>query len=450
MPREQLVFELRISDATRVLTVDHAEFGALFEAPLADEQQARLEHGVLYVTAPGRIAISGRVRASAHSATCRISVPAASRVLQTGIGAPDTGLNDTVYDPDTDIAVRFEAQHVRLCRQDSGEVRVTASGRKVVRVLFKQNHLRSFCPHLPPGKIRVRSPAPTGWLSYYCHFEAPSETAILEDLDVAAGLVDYGLSFFLVEAWQKNAWSLPVRNFYHEAECDREKFPHGMKWLARRIRSKGLTPGLWAVALGTGNPAVFEAHPEMFIRDASGRPIQDWSGVYMFDPTHAGARAYIARQLRTLAEDWGYDFFKLDGLSGRPDHYCEWFYSQPFVRARFARRIFDPFKDMIKLIRRTLGSSRYFHACAADYHGSCAGISDGARTGGDVFFSGQTGSWGAITLAAGAILEALFTNRYVWHVDPDILSVRPSLKRVTQGIHSARGRTRSGMHRDTA
>ena len=69
-----------------------------------------------------------------------------------------------------------------------------------MRIHVKSNYLRSLCPYLSKGRIRVKGPAPAGWLSYYCHFEWPSEKTILEDLEVAAELVDHGFSFFLIEA----------------------------------------------------------------------------------------------------------------------------------------------------------------------------------------------------------------------------------------------------------
>lgn len=407
--------------------LSHRRLGLLFETALAPGSTARLLGPVLHIRAPEKITLEAAVSLSPKAAPCRLQVPSDSRVVQTGIGRPDSRLNNAVYDPDTDLALSFEAVRVRIESQSPGSFRVGLRDAHEVCIRVKENHLRSLCPYLPKGPVSIKPPAPTGWLSYYCHFERPREDTILEDLEVAAGLVDYGFSFFLVEAWQKNALKLPVYNFHNEAVCDRAKFPRGMKWLADRIREKGLRPGIWYVSLGTGNPKVFKRNPDMFIRDAAGAPIRDWSGLYMFDPTHPDAQKHIAEQLRILADDWGYEFFKLDGLSGRPDHLCEWFYSQPHVRARFSRKRPEPFRDTVRLIRRALGPRRYFHCCAGYYNGAAVGPADGARTGGDVFFSGQGPSWSAIRKAASVVLDALFTNRYVWHADPDILSVRRPL-----------------------
>ncbi|MFH0962886.1 MAG: hypothetical protein V2A58_02620, partial [Planctomycetota bacterium] len=423
-PASRSPFKLRRSG--RKLRLEHPKLGTLFEARLPAGAKVSAHDNAVEVSAKGKLALSGLVTMGEEGRPCRLQ-SGGGRVVQTGIGDPDTGLNDSIYDPRTDLAIRFEAPQVSISRLDARRFEVALKGKGPLRIEIHPNHLRALCPYLPPERIAVKAPAPSGWLSYYCHFERPTEKAILADLDAAAKLTDHGLSFFLVEAWQRNAKALPVSNFHNEAKYDPEKFPHGMKWLADRIREKGLRPGLWVVTLGTGNEKLYDANPEMFLRDAAGTPIKEWSGRYMFDPTHPAAKRHIRKQLRILAQDWGYEFFKLDGLSGRTDQLCEWLYSLPRVKARFHCKVLDPFREIVELIRAALGPKRYFHACAGNYDGATAGIADGARTGGDVFFSGEAGSWKSIRYAAEVIAQTLFTNRYVWHADPDILSVRSPL-----------------------
>ena len=419
--------DLDVRHDAKTLALRHAQLGVVFEARLQAGQQARAAGQALEIVAPGGMTVYGTARLGKHARALRLAVPKRSQVVQTGIGHPDSGLNDSLYDPDSDTALQFEARNVAVTREMEADFRITLRGDRVVRVALKENHLGSFCPYLGNGRIEVKGTAPCGWLSYYCHFEHPTERTILEDLDAAGELTDYGFSFFLIEMWQKNANKPRVWTYHHEAEADRGKFHHGMKWMAKQIRRRGLRPGLWVVPFGTGNPAVYDAHWDMFLNDAQGRPLSDWSGIFMLDPTHPAAQRHMCRQLRILAEDWGYEFFKLDGLSGRPDHYCEWFYAQPEVRARFSRKIAEPLRTCLKKLRRTLGRSRYFHACAADYRGACVGVPDGARVGQDVFFSGESGSWKSIRHAASVLLGSLFTHRYIWHADPDILSLRAPL-----------------------
>ena len=401
--------------------------GVVWEAALGAGQRASLAGQVLTISGRGPVAIEGDVKLSRNARAVRLGSAARWQVVQTGIGGPDTDLNNAVYDPNCDLGLRFDAGQTKVTTEKAGTFRVTLKDAKRVRIVVEQDHLKKLCPYLPGSGVKPKPPAPGGWLSYYCHFEWPSEQAILDDLDVAGRLVDYGMSFFLVEAWQRNANRQPVNAFHNESKHDQKKFPRGMKWMADQIRRKGLRPGLWAVPLGTGNPAVYRSNPRMFLHDAKGGPIPDWSGVYMFDPTHPAARRHIAEQVRIMVEDWGYEYFKLDGLSGRPDHYGEWLYSLPAVRKAFFRPVVEPFRKTVQLLRRAMGPRCYFHACAAYYRGASVGIPDGARTGGDVFFVGEAPSWRSVRAAGEVVLESLFTNRYLWHADPDVLCVRSPL-----------------------
>ena len=409
------------------ITLRHDRLGDIWRTTLGTGENAALDGYVLSITGPGKVAIEGTARLGPGARPVRLRLARGRQVLQTGIGNPDTALNDALCDPRTDVGLRFEARGVRVTRCGRGLFHVVLQRSRRVRVVLEPDHFHKLCPHLRRGGLQPKPPAPGGWLSYYCHFERPTEQAILDDLAVAGGLVDHGMSFFLIEAWQRHANRQPCKEFYSESRCDRAKFPHGMKWMADRIRAQGLRPGLWTIPLGTGNPTVYRASPRMFLHDAEGRPLSDWSGLYMFDPTHPAARAHIREQLRTMVEDWGYEFLKLDGLSGRDDHYGEWFYAQPEVRRAFSRPMAEPFRTTIQLIRRALGTRTFFHACAAFYHGASAGIPDGARAGGDVFYCGQSPSWHSVRAAAKVVLESLFTNRYLWHADPDVLCVRRPL-----------------------
>jgi len=47
----------------------------------------------------------------------------------------------------------------------------------------------------------------------------------------------FGLEIWSIESWQDNSPRLPVSNFHNlTLRASPEKFPHGMKWLAERIR----------------------------------------------------------------------------------------------------------------------------------------------------------------------------------------------------------------------
>ncbi|MFN8641812.1 MAG: hypothetical protein U0802_09205 [Candidatus Binatia bacterium] len=140
-------------------------------------------------------------------------------------------------------------------------------------------------------RARIPERTPIGWCSWYYYFTRVSERAVLDNVESLRQLrgrvrCDY----------------VQVDDGYQRAIGDwlepNEKFPHGMRWLAQRIRAAGLTPACgWPVpgaagvapdALATGvvrahrlgRPALRRLEPDVEPRapclrarhDARGRP----------------------------------------------------------------------------------------------------------------------------------------------------------------------------------
>src|SRR4030095_9268499 len=102
-----------------------------------------------------------------------------------------------------------------------------------------------------------------------------------------------------------------------------QKFPHGMRWLAERIRAAGFDAGIWlAPFLVRPEARLFRARPEWLLRTASGQlrracwnPV--WSKgrpAYALDTTHPGVLEWLAELARTAVHQWGYRVLKLDFL----------------------------------------------------------------------------------------------------------------------------------------
>ena len=50
-----------------------------------------------------------------------------------------------------------------------------------------------------------------------------------------------------------------------DAGIDKEKFPHGLRYLADRIREIGLRPALWIGAYCPSKDPLYQEHPEWFL-----------------------------------------------------------------------------------------------------------------------------------------------------------------------------------------
>lgn len=88
---------------------------------------------------------------------------------------------------------------------------------------------------------------PMGWNSWNTFGRNISEDLIIETCDamVESGLRDAGYEYIVID----DCWSKLERNpVTHEMEADPEKFPHGMKYLADYIHSKGMKFGMYSCA----------------------------------------------------------------------------------------------------------------------------------------------------------------------------------------------------------
>lgn len=176
----------------------------------------------------------------------------------------------------------------------------------------------------------------------------------------------------------------------------RPDFPGGMKEVAQKIKEKGLTPGVWIDGFRANTDSeVFKNHPEYFLSDQNGNPIvrsmairadegADNTRVY-FDYSHPGARAHMAEAIRTIKEDMGITYFKVDFMRfGLEDELLKFNPEVTNVKA------YDPsISDVermrmgLKVINESVGPDNYLLGCSAVF-GPCIGLVDGMRTGNDI------------------------------------------------------------------
>jgi hypothetical protein len=273
---------------------------------------------------------------------------------------------------------------------------------------------------------RRRCPSPpTGWMSWNVYFDTAGERENLDEARVAARrLKPFGLEIWSIESWQEHSDRLPVSDFYSlSLEASRTQFPHGMKWLAGQIRALGFRPGIWTVPFGTGEQRFYEQHREWFLHHPDGRPMKNWTGRYVLDPSQPEVRKHMEETHRIMSAEWGYEFFKIDGMSGRAPHYSAHFFERPEVRAAFKNRDGDPYPSCIEALRKGIGPDRIFLACQGHYTGPEAAWADAARLGADIVHPGQPPRWANYRDQAQTTLNQLFTHGLVWFNDPDTLLV---------------------------
>ncbi len=201
-----------------------------------------------------------------------------------------------------------------------------------------------------------------GWCGWFYTYEWISEGEVLRNAEAAARcLKPFGLEFIQVdEGYQR----------YHGEWEGNDRFPHGMKWLADRIRGYGLKPGLWIAPFIVSEPTeVFQKHPEWLLKDAAGNPMRvgPWLSEdseaakteapkrYCLDISHPEAQRWFFDLFDRAAHEWGYDMFKID--------FVAWSILSAY---RFHDPGYTPakaYRKGLQLVREAIGPNKHINDC---------------------------------------------------------------------------------------
>ncbi len=157
-----------------------------------------------------------------------------------------------------------------------------------------------------------------GWCSWFYTLAEVSEEEVLSNAEFAAQhLKQFGLEYIQIdEGFQR----------WHGDWEGNKRFPHGMKWLAQKIKSYGFKPGIWISPYVISEPTeVFQKHPEWLLKspDGSLKRVGNWSENseppadenpkrYCLDITHPEAAKWLHDLIDRIANDWGYEMIKID------------------------------------------------------------------------------------------------------------------------------------------
>jgi hypothetical protein len=244
----------------------------------------------------------------------------------------------------------------------------------------------------------------------------------------------------------------PIKVFVDAAD----NYPSGMKYTADEVAKCGLVPGIWFMPFaGTHNNPYFADQPYLFAKWDDGTPIVTrWSGT-LLDMSHPKTQSFVRDRVKRIA-DWGYGYFKLDGMhTGAVTHNVyvntgyategRWRNSPNFIGQQAApgssstsqpsQALHDPGMTHIEAYREGLQIVReaapgvFVLGCNVSQNmrsmGGAFGLIDAMRIGPDNGGAGR-GDWGAVCKGARHGSNLYFLNRRVWHNDPDPVYVRPS------------------------
>lgn len=192
---------------------------------------------------------------------------------------------------------------------------------------------------------------------------------------------------------------------YGDWDAREEVFPHGMKWMADKIKEAGMIPGIWISPLmNDENCKPRKEHPEWFI---FGHDYQRNTRVY-WDFSVEGARKWLYDLFYKISQEWGYRFIKIDFLVDR------------LGVGGYSKKGFNSVKnirEMWRIIRSAVTDDTYLLSCTQPM-GQGVGYCDGTRISKDIFED-----WEGLRNCARMTLKRLHFNEFSV-VDPDCMLVR--------------------------
>lgn len=265
------------------------------------------------------------------------------------------------------------------------------------------------------------SKVPTGWCSWYYYYTNITEEIIrsnIKEIQNKSIKVDI---FQIDDGYQKEIGDWLQWN---------HKFPNGLKPLVEEIKNAGMTPGLWLAPFLVRKKSEFlQLYPEAVLKDKKGNfvpalwnPLWGWDYTYCIDVTHPRALEFLEHIFKTLVNDLGFTYLKLDFL-----------YSASLDGVAYDRKQspYQRYRNAIEFIRKIVGKDIFLLGCGAPIYPSI-GIFDGMRIGCDV-----TSFWHPewyrelikdkhALCTERALINTLtrsFMHRRLWLNDPDCLLV---------------------------
>jgi len=306
-----------------------------------------------------------------------------------GLGQVSGANFHSLFDRKTDTAIRFSDQTImqrNRQNEDTLDATIPVPGNTLVR-LFPDYYTKMLgVPFYVPLDDSHFPTAPVVWNSWTAYYSQVKEQDIVSNADwIADHLKPYGFEYMVLdEGYDGEAHagkSIEVgENHLWIGQWDQAKFPHGPRWLANYIKSKGLKPGLWIVP--NAYAGAVEQHPRWYLHDERGSLIPDYNTPAL-DSTNPEVLDFL-KNLFTSLDEWGFEYYKFDGEHALPK------YVPAVDKEMLYDKSVDPivaYRHRLESIRKTIGSDRFIEGCPAGTPLNGIGYMDSYFNGEDLYDS---------------------------------------------------------------
>ena len=263
---------------------------------------------------------------------------------------------------------------------------------------------------------------PSGWCSWYCFGPNVTAEQVIANLDVIARDIP-GLKYIQIDDGYQ-----PAMGDWLETGA---AFGGQVQAVLGQIRKRGFQPAIWvAPFIAEAGSRLFREHPDWFVRDEAGQPLRadrvtfgGWrrGPWYALDGTHPDAQTHLTTVFRTMRQEWGCTYFKLDAN---------------FWGAIHGGRFHDASATRVEAYRR--GMQAVLKGAADAFILGCnhpiwpsLGLIHGSRSSNDI-----RRTWERIATTARQNLMRNWQNGSLWWNDPDAVVLTGDLPEEEFRFHS--------------
>jgi alpha-galactosidase len=337
---------------------------------------------------------------------------------------------------------RFEMQGSRIrAVVDTEGLELVPNGRwQLEELMVSSGHVRGkllsdvashLASHHPP--LKAAAP-PTGWCSWYCFGPRVTAQQVLDNLDVIAKSIP-SLTYVQIDDGYQSA----MGDWLDTGAA----FGGDVRSVLDQIRTRGFEPAIWvAPFVAEEGSKVFQQHRDWFVtdpRDGRRSPLRSdrvtfggWrrGPWYALDGTHPEAQEHLTRVFRTMRQEWGCTYFKLDAN---------------FWGAMHGGRFYDPAATRIEAYRRGMqailrgAGDAFILGCNHPIWPSI-GVVHGSRSSNDI-----KRAWDRISTTARQNLSRNWQNGRLWWNDPDAICLASDLTDAECQFHATAIYASGGM-----
>ncbi len=280
----------------------------------------------------------------------------------------------------------------------------------------------------PP--LKTASP-PSGWCSWYCFGPGVTAKNVLDNLDTIAKEFPQ-LKYVQLDDGYQSA----MGDWLGAGQA----FGGDLTFVLKEIRTRGFQPAIWvAPFIAESESEVFKQHPDWFIRDDDGKPLRadkvtfaGWrrGPWYALDGTHPAVQKHLETVFRTMRQEWGCTYFKLDANFWGAMH------GGHFYDAKATR--IEAYRRGMQAILKGAGDS-FLLGCNHPIWPSF-GLIHGSRSSSDI-----SRKWTTIRKVARENLSRNWQNSTLWWNDPDAIVLAGTLPENEFQFHATAAFASGGM-----